>query len=77
VCICLLCDYFYEIQQRGHVIEGDLGAILTFVASTISKWQTFRLMRWMQNLHQSTWDHIILYTDKSSKGEQLLIRPLL
>jgi hypothetical protein len=26
----------------------------------------------MQNLHQSTWDHEILYTDRSSKDEQLL-----
>jgi hypothetical protein len=31
----------------------------------------------MQNLHQSTWDHEILYTDRSSKDEQLLIRPFL
>jgi hypothetical protein len=23
----------------------------------------------MQNLHQSTWDHVILYTDRSSKDE--------
>jgi hypothetical protein len=34
-------------------------------------------MRWMQNLHQLTWDHEILYTDRSSKDEQLLIRPFL
>jgi hypothetical protein len=31
----------------------------------------------MQNLHQSTWDHEILYTDRSSKDEQLLIRQFL
>jgi hypothetical protein len=29
----------------------------------------------MQNLHQSTSDHEILYTDRSSKDEQLLERP--
>jgi hypothetical protein len=26
-----------------------------------------------QNLHQSTWDHEILYTDRSSKDEQLSV----
>jgi hypothetical protein len=52
---------------------------LTFysVPSTVPKWRTFKLPRWMQNLHQSTWDHQILYTDKSSKDEQPLIRPFL
>jgi hypothetical protein len=29
----------------------------------------------MQNLRQSTWDYEVLYTDRSSKDEQLLIRP--
>jgi hypothetical protein len=28
---------------------------------------------WMQNLHQSTWDHEILYTDRSSEDEKRLI----
>jgi hypothetical protein len=31
----------------------------------------------MQNLHQSTWGHEILYTDGSSKDQKLLIRPFL
>jgi hypothetical protein len=43
------------------------------VPSTIPKWRTFKLLRWMQNFHQLTWDHKILYTDRSSKDEQLLI----
>jgi hypothetical protein len=30
-----------------------------------------------ENLHQSTWDHEILHADRSSKDEQLLIRPFL
>jgi hypothetical protein len=35
-------------------VEGDLDAILRNpVTSTISKWQTFKLLRWMQNLNQS------------------------
>jgi hypothetical protein len=31
----------------------------------------------MQNLHQSTWDHEILHTDRCSKNKQRLIRPFL
>jgi hypothetical protein len=33
----------HEIQHRDHAIEGDLNAIFfNPVASTISKWQTFK-----------------------------------
>jgi hypothetical protein len=35
----------------------------------------FKLLRWMQNLHQSTWDYAILYAERSSEDEQLLIGP--
>jgi hypothetical protein len=67
-----------EIQEGGHAIEDDLDAVLfNPVPSTIPKRRTFKLLRWMQNLHQSTWDHEILYTDRSSKDEQLLIRQFL
>jgi hypothetical protein len=69
---------FYEIQYGDHAIEDDLEAVLfNPVSSTITKWQMFKLLRWMQNLHQSMWDHEILYTDRFSKDEQLLIRPFL
>jgi hypothetical protein len=69
---------FYEIQQGGHAIEGDLDAIIINpVPSSIPKWRTFKLLRWVQNLHKSTWDHEILYTDISSKDEQLLMRQFL
>jgi hypothetical protein len=30
-----------------------------------------------ENLHQSTWNHNILYADKSSKAEQLILRAFL
>jgi hypothetical protein len=30
-----------------------------------------KLLRWMQNFHHSTWDYEILYTDRSSEGEQI------
>jgi hypothetical protein len=69
---------FYEIQYGGHVIKGDLDAIhFNPVPSSILKWRAFKLLRWIQNLNQSTWDHGILYADRSSKdGDgQLLMRP--
>jgi hypothetical protein len=57
---------------------GDPDTIfLNHVASTVGKWWTFELLWWMQNLHQSTWDHAILYADRSSKDEQLLRRQFL
>jgi hypothetical protein len=38
----------------------------------------FRLLKkWMQNLYHSTWDHKILYADRSLEDVQLLISPLL
>jgi hypothetical protein len=44
-----------EIQQGGHAIEGDLTVMLfNPLASNIPKWWTIKLLRWMQNLHQST-----------------------
>jgi hypothetical protein len=34
-------------------------------------------MRWMQNLHQSTWDPDILCADRSSKDEKILRRKII
>jgi hypothetical protein len=64
---------FHEIQYGGHAIEGDLEAIVfnAVAAITIPKWRTLKLLRWMHNLHQSTWDDGILYYDRSSEYEQL------
>jgi hypothetical protein len=59
---------FYEIQQRGNAIEGDLHAIhFNPVAETIKKWRVFKLLRWMKNLYQSTWDYGILHSDMSQR----------
>jgi hypothetical protein len=67
---------FIKFSREVIAIEDDLDAVLfNPVPSTIPKWQTFKLLRWMQNLHQSTSEHEILYTDGSSKDEQLLMRP--
>jgi hypothetical protein len=69
---------FYDIYYGGRAIEGDLNAIIfNPVASTILKWQTFILLRWMQNLRQSMQNHGILYTDRSSEDLQLSVRPFL
>jgi hypothetical protein len=56
---------FHEIQQGSHAIEGDFDAIrFNLIASTILKWQTFKLLRWNQNLHQSKRDYKIVYADR-------------
>jgi hypothetical protein len=63
VCVCVCVPYkllnqlvdFYEIQFGDIAIEGDLDAILfNGVVAIITKWQTFKLLRWVQNLHQPT-----------------------
>jgi hypothetical protein len=36
----------------------------------------FKLLRWVPNLHRWTWGHKLLYADRSSEDEQVLIRPL-
>jgi hypothetical protein len=48
-------ESFHEIQFKVHDIEGNLDAIaFNAVAATIPKLRTFRLLRWIQNLHHST-----------------------
>jgi hypothetical protein len=37
----------------------------------------FKLLRWMQNLNQPTWDHQILYVEGTLEDKQLLMRQLL
>jgi hypothetical protein len=49
---------FHDIQQGGHAIEDDPDAIiLNLVTLTVPKWWRLKLLRWMQNLHQSKWEH--------------------
>jgi hypothetical protein len=44
----LLVD-FYESQYGGHTTEDDLDIIIfNPVISTTPKWQTLKLLRWMQ-----------------------------
>jgi hypothetical protein len=85
LCLCcrphqlfdLLVD-LCEIQYRDHAIEGNLDTIIfNPVSSTVPKWGTFKLLRWMQNIPQSTRGHAILYANKFSDDEQHLVRHLL
>jgi hypothetical protein len=71
-------DRFYEIQNGVHDIEDDLNAkIVNPVTLTIPKWRTFKLLTWMQNVHQPTWDHEFLYAEGCAEDGELLKRPLL
>jgi hypothetical protein len=53
-----------EILYGGDGIEDDLDSILlNTLASTISKWRTFKLLRWAQLLNQLVDLDEILYGD--------------
>jgi hypothetical protein len=65
---------FHEIQQGGHVTDIDVIFFLNPVSSTIPRRQTFKRLRWMQNLHLSKWDHEILNADRASKDKQLWLK---
>jgi hypothetical protein len=58
---------FSAVKDHGHTYKFYLndGAF-----EYDSGW-TFRLLRWLQDLHQSTWDYEILYADRYSKDRQL------
>lgn len=50
---------FYELQQAGHAIKVDLDpTIFNPIALTILEWQMFEILRWGENLHQSTLDAV-------------------
>jgi hypothetical protein len=62
--------FLWNSVGGGHAVESP-------VASAIPKWRTSKRPRWKQTLHQSAWDHDILYADRSSEDEELVIKPLL
>jgi hypothetical protein len=52
-----------EILYGGDDIEDDLDSILlNSVASTVQKWRTFKLLRWVQLLNR------LVYLDGISRG---------
>jgi hypothetical protein len=48
---------FHESLQGHHAIEGDLDAMFNPKALAILNWWRFKVLRWMQNLHQSALDY--------------------
>jgi hypothetical protein len=65
----------HEIQQGRRAVGGDLRSVdFNPVASIITEWRTFRLLRWLLNLHQPPQNHEISYSDWSLEDEQLLVR---
>jgi hypothetical protein len=64
-------------KYYGHTYKLYLNNYFLQLTVWIWLWWDFKLQRWMQNLHQSTWDHEILYADRSSEDEQIVIRPAL
>jgi hypothetical protein len=69
---------FYQNRYRDHAADGDLDVIIyNIVALTIPRQRTFKFLGSVQNLRQSTWNREIVYADRSSEDEQLIIRPLL
>jgi hypothetical protein len=65
------------MKFRREVIPLKVTSTPYVLIPYLPKWRTFELLRWMQNLHHSTWDHEILYAGRSSKDEELLIRSFL
>jgi hypothetical protein len=61
----------YEIQYEFDIIEEGLDAIIfNPVTLTIQQFRTFKLLMWMQNFHQSIYNHEILYADRGSEDKQ-------
>jgi hypothetical protein len=58
--------FFIKFIKRNQAIECYV-ILFNPVSSTIQNWQTFRLLRWLQNLHQSAWNHDILDADRYLK----------
>jgi hypothetical protein len=48
---------FHGLQLRGHSIEGDFDVIVLIIASSILIWRRFKLLSWLQNIHQSALDY--------------------
>jgi hypothetical protein len=65
------------MKDNGHAYKSYLNNYFFNGPFEYGDGGIFRLPRWMQNLRPSTWDHGILYADRSLKDKQLLVRPLL
>jgi hypothetical protein len=54
-------------------VSSKSSIMFNLTRSTILKWWMFELLRWILNLHQSTWDHYFFYADRYSKDEKLVL----
>jgi hypothetical protein len=61
-----------KFSRKAMPLKVTLDAMFNPIASTIPKWWAFNLLKWMENLHQSTWVYEILYANRSSEDEQVL-----
>jgi hypothetical protein len=71
-----------KLSRKAMPLKVTLDAMFNPIASTIPKWWTINLLKWMENLHQSMWVPVyeILYANRSSEDEQVLtnwVLPLL
>jgi hypothetical protein len=65
------------MQYGSHDIENNVKArVLNPVALTIPERRTFKLLC-IRNFRQSTWNYDMMNANRSSMGEQLIIRPFL
>jgi hypothetical protein len=64
-------------KNSGHTYKFYLNNYFLQRPSENGEGGIFKLLRWMKNLHHSTWDHRMLYAGRSLEVEQLLIRPLM
>jgi hypothetical protein len=58
-------------NERSWDIPTSFLSVITFFdgAFEYGGGGIFKPLRWMKNLHQSTWDHEMLYADRSSEDE--------
>jgi hypothetical protein len=66
------------MQYGSHDIENNVKVrVLNLVALIIPERRTFKLLRCIRNFRQSTWNYDMMNANRSSMGEQLIIRPFL
>jgi hypothetical protein len=69
-------DFMKFIREVMPLKVSSVTYFFNPAASTIPKWQILKLLRWMQNMNQSMWDHEMFYADRSARNEQHLLRQL-
>jgi hypothetical protein len=68
---------FGAMKDHGHAYKFFWIIIFFVGTSEYGGGGILKLLSWIQNMHQSTWDYAIFHGDIYLKDEQLLIRSLL